>query len=37
MSNLRKLKQLNKEWSEVVTFCYGLKLLVPNWKVRLID
>jgi hypothetical protein len=34
----RKLKQrLNKEWSEVVTFCHGLKLLAPDWKMRLTD
>jgi prophage antirepressor-like protein len=34
----RKLKQrLNEEWSEVVTFCHGLKLLALDWKMRLTD
>jgi len=31
----RKLKQrLNKEGSEVVTFCHGLKLMAPDGKMR---
>lgn len=34
----RKLKQrLNKEGSEVVTFCHGLKLLAPDGKMRETD
>ena len=34
----RKLKQrLIQEWSEVVTNCHGLKLLAPDWKMRLTD
>lgn len=34
----RKLKQrLNEEWSEVVTFCHGLKLLAIDGKMRLTD
>lgn len=34
----RKLKQrLNAEWSEVVTFCHGLKLLASDGKMRETD
>jgi hypothetical protein len=33
-----KLKQrLNEEWSEVVTFCHGLKLESPDWRMRETD